>query len=50
MILKIWPSDARTNCFSLVAMGMGKILKVEKKMLDDFEEELQECRYFDSLK
>jgi hypothetical protein len=31
-------------------MGMTKILKAENKILDDYEEELEESRYFDSLK
>jgi hypothetical protein len=50
MILKNWSSDARTDCFSLVTMRMAKFLKVENKMLDDFEKELEESRYFDRLK
>jgi hypothetical protein len=50
IILKKLPSGARTDCFPFVAMGMAKNLKTENKMLDDFEEELEECRYFDRLK
>lgn len=50
MILKNWPNDARTNCSSLVVMGMVEFLKVEDKMLDDFEKELEDFGYFDSSK
>jgi len=50
MILKNWPSDARTSCSFVVVMGMAKFLKVEDKMLDDFEKELEDFGYFDNSK
>jgi hypothetical protein len=49
MILNNWAIDARIVYFFLVTMGMAKILKVENKMLDNFEEELEDVGYFDSL-
>jgi hypothetical protein len=50
MIMKNWPSDARTSCSSLVVVRMAKFLKVEDKMLDGFEKELEDFGYFDSSK
>ncbi len=44
-----WPSDARIDCSFLIAMGMADFLKVKNKMLDIFEEELEDARSFDSL-
>jgi len=31
-------------------MGMVEFLKVEDKMLDDFEKEIEDSKYFDSSK
>jgi hypothetical protein len=49
MILKNWPSDARTNYPSFATMRMVEFLKAKDKMLDNFEEELKDVGYFDSL-
>jgi hypothetical protein len=49
MILNNWPIDARTDYFFLATMGMTIFLKVQYKMLDNFEEELKDVGYFDSL-
>jgi hypothetical protein len=49
IIMKNWPSNARTNCPSLATMKMVDFLKVKDKMLDNFEEELKDFGYFDSL-
>jgi hypothetical protein len=49
MLLKNWASDARTNYLSPATMRMAKFLKVKNKMLDNFEEKLEDVGYFDSL-
>jgi len=49
MILNNWAIDARIVYFFLVTMGMANFLKVEDKMLDNFEEELEDSGYFDNL-
>ncbi len=49
MILNNWPNDARTNYFFLATIGMTNFLKAENNLLDNFEEELEDARYFDSL-
>jgi hypothetical protein len=43
MILKNWPSDATTIYASLTTMKMAIFLKVENRMLDNFEEELDDA-------
>jgi hypothetical protein len=49
--MKNWLSNARTNSPSLgtICMKMVEFLKVKDKMLDNFEEELEDFGYFDSL-
>jgi len=49
MILNNPQNDARTGYFFLATMEMTNFLKAEDKMLDNFEEELQDVGYFDSL-
>ncbi len=46
MILKNWPSDARTSYCSLAIRGMT----IEEELLDDFENELEDARYFKDAK
>jgi hypothetical protein len=41
MVLKNFPNDVTTSYASLTTMRMEKILKVENKMLDNFEKELE---------
>ncbi len=42
MILNNWPNDAWTGYCFLVTMGMTIFLKTEDKLLDNFEEELED--------
>ncbi len=46
MILKNWPSDVRTSFCSLALGGMT----IEEELLDDFENELEDARYFEDAK
>jgi hypothetical protein len=50
VILKNWPSGVRTNCPSFATMRMVEFLKTKNKMLDNFEEELEDVGYFDSFR
>jgi hypothetical protein len=49
MILKNWPSDARTSYCSLAIRGM-RGMTIEEELLDDFENELEDARYFKDAK
>jgi hypothetical protein len=50
MILNNWPNDAKTNFFFSCYHGDDKFFEVKYKMLDNFEEGLEDAGYFDSLK
>jgi len=45
IIYKKWPNDARTNC-KLTEKGITKYFCAKNKLLDEYENELQEQGYF----